>query len=149
MYKFTKSVFINRSRKDVFDFVSDPAKDPEWQANVLNAAWTSADDPGIGSTYKIVVKLPGGELEYLFEITQWDPPNRYGYKSIKLPFPIKSIESLYSLSSEENGTQVTFDAQIGTVGLLKFAEGMIGKQAEKQDGGSIDTLKQLLEAGSV
>jgi uncharacterized protein YndB with AHSA1/START domain len=147
MGKFTLNVFVNRSQQDVFDFLSDPANLSKWNSNFAAAEWTSSDPPGLGSTYKVLAKMPGGKNEGLFEITQWEPPHRYGYKSISgLPFPIESIESTVMLASKENGTQITFESQFGLAGILKFAEGMFRKLAEKGDGDNFDTAKRLLEA---
>lgn len=146
MYKFTKNIFINRSQQDVFDFLSNPANMPKWQPALVSAEWTSLDTPDIGSTYKTVAKAFGGKAEYLLEITHWDPPNHYSYKSVKIPFP-GSIESSYTIAAKENGTQVTWEVQIATTGLLKIAESMLGKQAAKVEGNNLDLAKQLLEAG--
>lgn len=146
MYKFSKSVLINRSQKDVFDFLRNPANITRWQSGVEAAEWTSTGAPGVGSTYKSLVKIPGSKSEAIFEVTHWDPPYRYGYKSIKLSMPV-NIQSSYTLTSAVQGTQLTFEAQIEAAGILKIAEGLLGKMAEKGDGSSIETLKQLLEAG--
>jgi hypothetical protein len=146
MGKFTLSVFINRPLQDVFDFLSEPANLSKWNSNFVSAEWTSSDPPGLGSTYKVLAKISGGKNEGLFEITQWDPPQRYGYKSIsRLPFPIESIESAVTLAPKENGTQITFESQFGLVGILKFAERMFSKLATKGDGDNFDTAKRLLE----
>ena len=147
MYKFTKSVFIDRSQQDVFDFMSNPANATKWQSSVEFAEWTSAGMAGVGSTYKLVVKALGSKSELVFEITDWDSPNHYSYKSIKISAPLESIESVITLAPQESGTQLTFEAQIGAAGVFKLAEGLLGKMAEKGDGSNIDTLKQLLEAG--
>jgi len=147
MYKFKKTIFINRSQQDVIDFLSDPANLPKWRSSIEFAGWTSTGVPGIGSTYKQVSKILGRKSETAFEITSWDPPNSYGYKSINIRYPVESIEAGFKFAPKENGTQLTFEAQIGTVGIFKFAESILGKQAEKLDGESIDTVKQLLEAG--
>ena len=146
MYKFTKSVFINRSQQDVFGFLSNPANVAKWQPVIESAEWISNGKPGIGSTYRALAKMFGGKTEYLLEITHWDPPNRYSYKSIKIPFP-GSIETFFTLAPKEKGTQVTLEAQIVTAGIFKIVESMLGKQAEKQEGGNLDIAKQLLEAG--
>jgi hypothetical protein len=145
MYKFTKSVFINRSQQDIFDFTTNPANNTKWQP-IDFGEWTSTGVPGIGSTYKIVMKLWGRRYETLFEITSWDPPNRYSYRSIKVQNPLESIEAVITLAPKENGTQLTFKAQIGAAGLFKIVEGMLGKMAEKGDGNNFDTLKRILEA---
>ena len=97
MYKFTKSVFVNRSQQDVFDFLSNPANLSTWQPAIESAKWTATGMPGIRSTYSVLAKMLGGKTEGLFEITQWDPPNRYSYKSVKLAFP-GSIESCIALA---------------------------------------------------
>jgi hypothetical protein len=147
MGKFTLSVFINRSHQDVFNFLTDPANLSKWNSNFASAEWTSSDAPGLGSTYRVLAKMSGEKDEGLFEITQWDPPQRYGYRSISsLPFPIERIESTVTLAPKENGTQITFESQFGLVGMLKFAEGMFRKLAEKGDGNNFDTAKRLLEA---
>ena len=108
--------------------------------------WISKDKPDIGATYKVVANMSGGKTEGIFEITNWDPPNRYSNKSVKLSFPGK-IESFYTLVPKDNGTQVTFEAQITVTGILKLVEGMLGKRAKKRDESNFEIMKQLLEAG--
>jgi hypothetical protein len=146
MQKFTVSIFINRPQQDIFDFLSDPANLSKWNSNFASAEWTSSNAPGLGSTYKVLAKMSGGKDQGLFEITQWDPPQSYSYKSIsRLPFPIESIESAVTLAPKEKGTQITLESQFGLVGILKFAEGMFSKLATKGDGDNFDTAERLLE----
>jgi len=148
MQRFTLSIFVNRSQQDVFDFLTDPVNLSKWNSNFASAEWTSSNAPGLGSTYKVLANMSGGKNEGLFEITQWDPPQGYGYKSISgLPSPIESIESTVTLAPKENGTQLTFESQFGLVGILMIAEGMFRKLAEKGDGANFDTAKRLIEAG--
>jgi hypothetical protein len=147
MGKFALNIFINRLQQDVFNFLTDPANLSKWNSNFASAKWASSDAPGLGSTYKVLAKISGRDKEGLFEITQWDPPQRYSYKSIsRLPFPMEIIESAVTLAPKGNGTQITFESQFGLVGILKFAEGMFSKLAAKGDGGNFDTAKRLLEA---
>ncbi|MBK6515290.1 MAG: SRPBCC family protein [Polyangiaceae bacterium] len=84
---------------------------------------------GVGSTYKVLAKMPGGKKQGLFEITQWDPPHRYGYRSLEIAFPFKTIESTISLAPRNGGTQVILDAQFALTGLLSLAEGMFADLA--------------------
>jgi len=148
MKKITVSILINRSQQDVFNFLSNPANLSKWNSVLESAEWTSSDEPGIGSTYRALAKMPGGKKEALFEITQWDPPNRYGYKFNIRSFPIDgSFESLVSLTPEQNGTQLTFESQFEMTGVLKYAEGFFARMGEKGDGKNFDTAKRILEAG--
>ena len=86
MYVFTKSIFINRSQQDVFDFMSNPANLKKWRSNLEFGEWTSNGMPGVGSTYKQASISLGRSRETVFEIMSWDPPNHYGYKAIRVPF---------------------------------------------------------------
>jgi len=90
--------------------------------------------------------MSGWKNEGLFEITQWNLPQRYSYKSIsRLPFPIERIESAVTFAPKENGTQIAFESQFRLVGILKFAECLFSKLAKKGDGDNFDTSKRLLE----
>ena len=73
MYKFEKSVFINRPQQEVFDFVTDLANDSKWQSGVELSEWTSDDPPAIGSTHKIVRSMLGRNMEATIVVTSWDP----------------------------------------------------------------------------
>jgi carbon monoxide dehydrogenase subunit G len=147
MGKFTLSVFINRSQQDVFDFLSNPANLSKWNSNIESAEWASNGVPGVGSTIRELGRMLGSKKEGLFEITQWDPPNRYGYRTSMRIFPIEGFESVITLVPKDNGTQLTFESQFRIAGVLKFAEGFFARMGEKGDGKNFETAKRLLEAG--
>ena len=146
MVTFEKSIFINRPQQEVFDFVSNPANDAQWQGSTEAAEWTSEGPPGVGSTKRSVIRFLGRKIDPTIEATIWDPPQQYGFKSVSGPVP---FEVTVKLESQENGTQltVTWQGEIG--GFFKIAEGLVGKQVEKQFGTDQDALKLLLEEGQV
>jgi carbon monoxide dehydrogenase subunit G len=147
MGKFTASVYINRSQKDVFDFLSDPAIKNTWMPMLESAAWTSSGEPGVGSTVRATMKMAGKATEMQLEITQWDEPNRYGYKILTVSFPMKAMAHSFKLEPEDGGTRVSQVGVFEMVSILRFAAGLMGKFAAKLNGSELNTLKQLLEAG--
>ncbi len=144
MYRFEHSVFINRPPQDVFDFVTSPANSPKWQGSVENAEWTSESPVGVGSTWRSVATFLGRKLESIIEITSWDPPNGHSFKSISGPIP---FENTLRFESKDNGTQLHISGQAEIGGFFKLAEGLVGKQVEKQLESDFAALKLLLEAG--
>ena len=144
MATFDTSIFINRPRQEVWDFITNPANHDKWGSSTESAEWTSDGAPGVGSTYRSVGKLLGRKIETTAEIIIWDPPNKHGHKSISGMFP---IEVTMKFEPKEDGTQlnVHIHAEIG--GFFKMAEGLVQKQLEKQLGTDFQTLKQLLEVG--
>ena len=147
MGTFKVSVFINRSQQDVFDFLSNPAIKPKWMPMLQSAAWTSSGEPGAGSTVMAMMKMGGKETEMRLEITQWDVPNRYGYKMLTVPFPMKAMAHSFKLEPENGGTRVSQVGEFEVVGILSFTSGLMGTFATKMNGSELQTLKQLLEAG--
>ena len=143
MYTFEKSITIDRSPQDVFNFVTNPANNALWQSGTESAEWTSDDPPGIGATFKTVVNFMGRKIEADVEITRWDPPNLYGFKTDDGPFPIVGKSRF---EPKDNGTELILEAQIHSVGFFKLVEGLVGKWAEKQDDNHYAVLKLLLEA---
>lgn len=75
MYEFERSIFINRTQQEVFDYTFDPANNAKWQSATESSAWTSEGPPGVGARFKIVAKQLGQTREVELEVTRWEPPN--------------------------------------------------------------------------
>jgi hypothetical protein len=148
MITFETTEFINRPPRDVFAFLADPANYSKYQANTISAGWTSTGTPGVGSTFKVLSKTPGGTTEVMMKVTIWEHPKRHGVQSIKIPFPFKRANGVTTLVSKEKGTLLTFQGEYAAVGIFRLAESFLGKQIRKQDASNILTMKQLLEAGT-
>jgi len=87
MYTFERIIIVNLPPQEVFDFVTDPAKVKLWRKSSVSAEWTSEGPVGVGSTQHSVGKFLGRNLESDSEITVWNPPSEYGWKSVGGPIP--------------------------------------------------------------
>lgn len=144
MFKFKKSYFIDRPQQEVFDFASNPANDTRWRQSAVSAEWASDGPPGVGSKLRSVDKLLGREMESTSVITAWDPPSVYGQKADGGPVP---FEMTIKLEQEGSGTRLNVEGQAEIGGFFKIAEGLAGKQLEKQLDTDFNGLKRVLEAG--
>jgi uncharacterized membrane protein len=144
MYTFEKTIIINLPQQEVFDYLTDPANDGKWRKTSVSSEWTSEGPVGVGSTQHSVDKFLGRNIESDSEITVWDPPNEYGWKSVGGPIP---YELSMKFTPDGGGTQISFGGQAELGGFLKLAEGMAGKQMEKQMDDDFNNLKAVLEAG--
>ena len=144
MATFEKSVWIKCPQQEVFDFVSNPAKNTEWQSIAQSAEWTSEGPVGVGSAVRAVDRFLGRKFESTAEVTIWDPPNRMTLKSVGGPFV---FELAFKLESKENGTQLTMHVTAAFRGFFKVAEGLAARQAQKQIDTDLEALKLVLEAG--
>ena len=144
MYEFEKSILINRLQQEVFEYVTDPANYAKYIGGSEGAEWTSEGPVGVGSTLRSVGKFMGRKMEGMSEVTAWDPPNQYTRKSVGGPVP---FEMKMLFAAQDNGTQLTLSGQAEIGGFFKLAEGLVGKQFEKQMDGDLKTLKRLMEEG--
>ena len=146
MYKFESSVYINRPVQEVFNYVTDPTHFPDWQSGTETSSWTSDGAPGIGSTFKGAGTILGRNMEAEFEITSWDPPYQWSFKSANGPVPTTNTTKF---QAQNDGTLVTHAVQIELGGFFQLAEGLAGKQLEKTYEANNTALKQRLEAGQL
>ena len=144
MFKFERCISINRPRKEVFDFVTNLDNDSQWQSGIESVERTSAGPIGAGSTWKYRSKLLGRKVETEIEMTSYDPPRKASVKAISGPVP---FENTYEFESKENGTQLCLCGQAEFGGFFKLAEGLVGRQLEKQVEADTNALKLILEAG--
>ena len=143
MFTFEKSIFINRPPQEVFDYITNPDNDSNWRTTAVSAEWTSADPVGVGSTQRTVGKFLGRKIDSTNEVTVWDPPNQFAFKSVDGSIPLAISQKL---AAKDDGTQLTINLEAELAGFFKMAEGLVGKQAEKQVDTDFNALKLVLEA---
>jgi carbon monoxide dehydrogenase subunit G len=146
MYEIEKSIFIKRSLQEVFDAITDPTKAAQWQSFIDSADWTSEGPVGVGSTWKSSGRFLGRNFESELQIMGWEPPHMVSIKTISGPIP---VEVTHTLKQQENGTLLTQIAQAEFGGFFKLAEGLVGKQVERQIDTDNNTLKLLMESNQL
>lgn len=143
MPRIESSITINRPVADVFQFATDYASATKWSVGVIDAAITSPDGMRVGATFRWVAQIVGQKMETKCEVTAYDPPRAYAWKSTGGPFPVSG-----SLRCEPDtgGTRVTQTVDAEPGGFFKLAEGLLMKQVQGQWDESLKKLKQVLEA---
>ena len=142
MVSFEVEKIINRTRQEVFDYVTDPANDVNWQGSAKLSEWASEAPHGVGSKVHAVNRFMGRNIDSMLEITAWDPPGSFGQKSVSGPIP---FEITMQLEEQDGGTKLTINGEAEAGGFFKIAEGLVGKQLQKQIETDFEKLKQVLE----
>jgi carbon monoxide dehydrogenase subunit G len=145
MYKIEESIYINRSPQEVFDYVTNPTNNVQWMSGTESAAWATSGSPGVGSTYTGVFNFLGRKLEGEVEVTGWNPPNSWSFKTTR---PI-AAKTTTKFEAQGDGTLLTQTSQIEIGGYFQLAEGLVGKQLEKLYETNNAALKLMLEAGEL
>lgn len=144
MITFEKSIVINRTQHEVFDFASNPANELKFRGDLKSSEWTSKGPPGVGSTIRQVGRFLGREREGTGEVTLWEPPHRIGVKSTSGPIP---FETTNKFESQENGTLLTASGKAWPGGFFKLLQPLIARQFDRQLDTQLEAMKHLLEEG--
>ncbi len=145
MFQTNNSIIINRPPQEVFEALTDPDKLTLWQSMTESVEVSSNGDVGVGSTMKVLARFLGRKIESNLEVTAWEPPYRFAWKSVK-PYP---SEVTNILEPQGEGTLLTNQGQGEMGSFFKLAEGLVARMLEKQIDANHESLKLFLESDQV
>jgi len=141
MVKFEISTHINRPVAEVFKYLADPTKLPEWNS-VVEEATPSETPVRVGTKIQTRARFLGRKIDSPTVVSEFELNKRYTSKSEK-PFPLTITNTF---EAEGGGTKVVaiFDGEPG--GFFKVGEPILARIAKKQFQAQLETAKELLEA---
>ena len=142
MYHTVKNIYIKRPPEDVFTFITNPANSPRYQFGTEYAEWISDPPFGVGSIWKAGLSFLGRKFEAELQLTEWQPPNQNSYKVIRGSVP---LEVNVKVDAQNGGSELIQEIWVELDGVFKLAEGLVGKQLERQIEADLQALKHLLE----
>lgn len=142
MINLNVSTMICRPVKQVFDFVSAPENDFQWQYGTLESARVSAGAIGVGAFFRSIGHLMGRRLLGTFEITEYEANRKYGFKSLSGPL---HSQTLYTFEMAGGSTKINVSMQASVVDFFHISESNLEKQLKKQLKENLAMLKGILE----
>jgi uncharacterized protein YndB with AHSA1/START domain len=136
---------IARPAEDVFAYVTDPSRMPEWQLGCVRG---HMDGPttGIGSKCTTVRRIGGREREVTTEITEYDPPHRWADRGIDGPVRAMVLVTVEPLP-DKSRSRLTIELDFTGHGIGKLLVPLVvRRQAASEMPENMRRLKQRLEA---
>ena len=142
MAQATYAVVINRPIEDVFGFVADGEKCPQWRPGVIDIKRISGD--GVGTRYAQGVSGPmGRRIAADYEVTVYEPNRRLEFQTTTGP---ARPHGSYELAATDGGTRLTFSLDAQLTGIRKLLMGSAVQRTMASEVRNLDRLKRLLEA---
>lgn len=145
MAPIATSVEIARSPEEVFAYIADVSRHPEWQDGLVSAAVETEGPLRVGTRVVHRRKLGPKTVATTSELTAYDPPHVLGFRGID--GPIRG-EGSQRVESAGDGSRVSFEMELEGHGLGKLMVPMARKQAARQVASSHQNLKRILETPS-
>src|SRR6266480_2875278 len=139
------TVEIDRPQAEVFAYLNELDRHPEWQEDLIGSKVVSEGPVGVGARATDTRKVPGGPREMTYEVTEHDPPRKSSWRVIN--GPVRSIGTV-RVDPLDDGSRsrvsVEFDLKGHGIGVLiaPFARMQARKQVPKDQA----QLKEILES---
>ena len=145
MINLISSTLIDRPVKQVFDFVSTPENDFQWQYGTLATAKLSTGGGAMPAFFRSLGHLMGRRNLGTFEITEFEPNEKYGFRSLSGPL---HSSTTYTLENASGGTRINVSIQASAPSFFDITERLLWKTMKTQLEEDVAKLKAILEENS-
>lgn len=142
MLELEHSVLIKKPIGEVFNYVTDPARAPEWRVGLLEAKQTSPGELQVGSIIEETVQVLGRKLTSKVEVTKLSPSRERGIRVKLGPLPIDMTEH-YEQTPE--GTRLRVRGTADVKGPQRLAAKAALSQVKRQLETELANIKKQLE----
>ena len=140
------SVEISRRPEDVFAYVTDPSRLPEWQASAVKVQADGA--PTQVGTRAVVTRQAGPrEMDMAVEVDEFNPPRSWGVRGVDGPVR-GNVKGRIEPLDHGARSRVTINLEFEGHGIGRLLVPLIvRRQAQKEMPQNVQMLKQRLEEG--
>ncbi len=142
--KTSESIVIDRPVSEVFRYMCNPDKLPEWSSNVVEYKVLSGAPDEVGAVMDVTARVAGVRVHATEELTDYQENKvlRIRSKESKIGYD----RELDFESDGDGATKVTFrqEADAGT-GLFKFADPVVVKMYARDVRSNLENAKTILE----
>lgn len=136
------SIVVDRPLKEVFDYLTNPEKTPEWQESVIESTVITDGPIGLDTKVRVSRRFMGQSITLVLETTEFVPNERFSFKMDSGPVP---LEGLVEVEPKEPGTNVTFTVSGDLGGLFSLTGPLIKQIVQSETVANGNRLKEILE----
>ncbi|MEU8841003.1 SRPBCC family protein [Streptomyces roseus] len=145
MSAIRKSIDISRTPEDVFDYVTDPTRLPEWQDSAVSARPLQGTPLHVGSKTVVTRRLGGREFPMTMQVTELDRPRSWHVQGIGGPVRGDVRGTIEPLDGGKR-SRLTLDLDFEGHGIGRVIAPLVVKpHARKEMPRDEEMLKHLLE----
>jgi uncharacterized membrane protein len=142
MAQIATSVEIARSPEDVFAYIADVSRQPEWQEGLVSASLQDDKPVQVGSRVVHRRKLGPRTVATPSEITAFNPPEVVSFKGLDGPIRAEGSQRVERVG---DWSRVSFEMEMRGHGLGTLMLPLARKQVARQVAASHEKLKRILE----
>jgi len=141
MINISRSTVINRPVEEVFEYVSDASRIPEWRKEIV--ATTGPKNVSVGTEFVETVNFMG-ESPLSVRVRELVPNQREVLEIVSGPAGLRPVQT-FEFERQGNSTKVSIGVTIRTSGLFRIMQPIFRNKIEKNWEGYLVRLKEILE----
>ena len=122
------AVAIDRPPGAVAAFAMDPANDTAWIGALTEVRLLTPGPLGTGTQVLRVARFLGKRIEYVNEITAFDPPRLLEMRSVRAPFP---MTVRYEFAEDGAGTRMRIHTTGEAGGVYRMAAALLARRLRR------------------
>ena len=143
-----ESIVINRSPDDVFAFLAVRNNDSVWMSAVVESEWLEPSGTfAVGRRGRMAMKIFGRRVEYIDEVTTYEPGRQIAHRTIEGPFDLNTA----CLCEPVDGgcrTTVVAEAERMFGRLGRVLDPLVAKPMRRGFKADLAKLKEVVEANA-
>jgi len=148
MAPIVESIEISRRPEDVFSYVTDPSRLPEWQVSVVSVRREDDGPITVGSRAVVTRHVGGREQAMTAELAELNPPRSWAVRGIDGPVR-GNVKGTIEPLDDGARSRVTIELDFEGHGIGKLLVPLIvRRQAQKEVPRNQQKLKERLEKGA-
>jgi uncharacterized protein YndB with AHSA1/START domain len=136
---------IGRPRARVAEFAGDPARAPEWYANIDSVEWRTDPPVAVGSRMDFVATFLRRRLAYTYEVVELVPGERLVMRTAQGPFPMETTYTWQDVGT--SSTRMTLGNRGRPRGFSVLAAPFLTAAVRRANRADLARLRELLERG--
>ena len=147
MKRIERQTVVGAPPAEVFAYLSDLDKLPEWQSGITAARQTSEGGMRVGATALVTRELMGQSMEALLTVTEYEPPRR-----IAIASEVSGVKAHATLdlapTDDGEDTDLSFAIEIRGSMLTSFMEPMIASAAGGDIEATLDRIRTKFDSAA-
>lgn len=137
-------MYIERSPEEVFAYVLDIGRTPEWRPRMSGAEWITDGEPGVGSKFRVSARALGYTFKFELDVTEWRPPHYFAYTGRQGPVLIDSFMEWFP---DEDGCRFFIGGNPRSNNwLVRLLRPLFEFSLIRQNIGDLERLKEIMES---
>ena len=146
MSPLVSTIETDRPPDEVFSYLTDPTRFPEWQRDVVSVRMEDGG-PGLGSRFTTTRRIGRTDRTMTQEVTEYSPPTKWAVQGVAGPIRPHASITVEPLDGGVR-SRVTFKLGFDGYGIGVALVPMIRRMAAKSAPISLSTVKRLLDSGA-